>query len=140
MNTQNDFFEFCAIGKLEKVKQIVQNENFNIDAKNKNGWTGLIIACFNSHIEIAEFLISKGANVNAVNDKKTSVFMYAKTPVLQDFNGINILNLLINNGAKINHLDKFNKSVLDYVCDLNDEELLKWLISKGAKYSCEINK
>jgi hypothetical protein len=65
---------------------------------------------------------------------------YEKTPVLQDFNGINILNLLINNGAKINHLDKFNKSVLDYVCDLNDEELLKWLISKGAKYSREINK
>ena len=85
------------------------------------------------------FLISKGANVNAVNGKGTSVFMYAKTPVLQNFKELNILNLLISNGAKINHLDKFNKSVLDYVYDLNDERLLKWLISKGAKYSTKIN-
>jgi ankyrin repeat protein len=139
MNILEDFFSYCAQGNFEKVKQIIQNETFNINTKNKNGWTGLIIVCFNSHIEIAAFLISKGANVNAVNGKGTSVFMYAKTPVLQNFKGINILNLLIHNGAKINHLDKFSKSVLDYVYELKNEELLKWLISKGAKYSREIN-
>ena len=139
MNILEDFFSCCAHGKFEKIKQIVQNKTFNIDTKNNNGWTGLIIACFNSHVELAVYLISKGANVNAVNGKGTSVFMYAKTPVLQNFKGLNILNLLISNGAKINHLDKFNKSVLDYVYDLKDERLLKWLISKGAKYSREIN-
>jgi len=132
-------FLYCSHGNLEKVRQIVKNETFNIEVKNNNGWTGLVIACFNSHIELAVFLISKGANVNAVNGKGTNVFMYAKTPVLQNFKGLNILNLLISNGAKINHLDKFNKSVLDYVYDLKDERLLKWLISKGAKYSSEIN-
>ena len=139
MNILEDFFSYCAQGNFEKVKQIIQNETFNINIKNRNGWTGLIIACFNSHIEIAVFLISNGANVNAVNGKGTSVFMYAKTPVLQNFKGINILNLLIHNGANINHLDKFSKSVLDYVYELKNEELSKWLISKGAKYSREIN-
>ena len=139
MNMQEDFFLCCTHGTSEKIKQIVQHKTFNIEVKNNNGWTGLIIACFNSHVELAVYLISKGANVNAVNNKGTSVFMYAKTPVIQNFKGINILEILLDNGAKINHLDKFNKSVLDYVYDLKDEKLLKWLTSKGAKYSREIN-
>lgn len=138
MNLTEDFFSCCEHGKFEKVKQIVQNKTFNINTRNFNGWTGLIIACFNSHFKLVNFLISKGADVNAVNDNGTSVFMYAKTPVLQNFKGINILNLLIDNGAKINHTDKFNKTVLDYVCNLKDVQLLNWLISKGAKYSFEI--
>ena len=55
MDTHEDFFLYCSHGNLEKVRQIVKNETFNIELKNNNGWTGLVIACFNSHIELAVF-------------------------------------------------------------------------------------
>lgn len=139
MNNRQSFFLFCEHGNLEMVKDIVKKKLFDINIRNENGWTGLIIACFNSHIDVASFLIFNGANVNAVNDNGTSVFMYAKTPVLQDFKGIYILNLLIRNGAEINHLDRFSKTVLDYVRQHKNEELLEWLVSKGAKFSCDLD-
>jgi hypothetical protein len=41
-------------------------------------------------------------------------------------------------GAEINHLDSFNKSVLDYVIDNGALKLGKWLILKGAKHGKEI--
>ena len=77
--------------------------------------------------------------MNAVNNNGTSVFMYAKTSLLSNFNKTNMLDLLLNKGAQINHLDIFGKSVLDYVNDSKNEELSKWLISKGAKTSSELN-
>jgi ankyrin repeat protein len=42
---------------------------FDIDcsAANDNGLTLLAIAVKNQHLEIAEYLISKGANVNSIN-------------------------------------------------------------------------
>jgi len=139
MNILDEFFLHCSNGEIKNVKQILQNKNFDIDIKNNNGWTGLIIACFNCHFDLAVFFISKGADVNAVNNNGTSVFMYAKTSLLSNFNKTNMLDLLLNKGAQINHLDIFGKSVLDYVNDSKNEELSKWLISKGAKTSSELN-
>jgi ankyrin repeat protein len=139
MNHRQSFFLFCEHGNLERVTNLVKKKLFDINIRNENGWTGLIIACFNSHIDVASFLILNGANVNAVNDNGTSVFMYAKTPVLQDFQGIYILDLLIRNGAEINHLDRFSKTVLDYVRQHKNEELSEWLVSKGAKFSYDLD-
>ena len=78
-------------------------------------------------------MINNDANVNATNKKGTSVFMYAKTPAQQNKGSVNILELIANAGANINHLDCSNKSVLDYVIDNNNIDLRNWLISKGAK-------
>ena len=35
------------------------------DKQDKNGWTGLMIACRNGYTEIAELLLANGANKNA---------------------------------------------------------------------------
>lgn len=134
MNITEKYFTACSKGHLDIVKEILETNKLNIDNKSPEGWTGLIISCFNQQYEIAQFLIENRADVNATNAKGTSVFMYAKTPILQNPNNTQILELLLEEGAEINHLDSYNKSVLDYVIEKGAFKLGKWLISRGAKH------
>jgi ankyrin repeat protein len=139
MTISEKYFTACYNGDLDTVKVILKTYKLNIGMISPEGWTGLIIACFNENFKIAKFLIENNADVNATNLNGTSVFMYAKTPVQQNQENIKILVLLLNGGADINHLDSYNKSVLDYVIDNGAFELGKWMISKGAKHGVLIN-
>ncbi len=140
MKIKQKFFTACAEGRLHEVKEVIKTGKINIDERSPEGWTGLIISCFNAHKEIVEFLIDHKADVNATNAKGTSVFMYAKTPVQKNPRKTEILELLLDNGAEINHLDSFNKTVLDYVMENGAPELGNWLISNGAKHAKDLFK
>lgn len=131
---QEQFFQACSTGDLKKIKTIYKTRQLHIDSKSVEGWTGLIMSCFYEHIRLVKFLISNGADVNATNKNGTSVFMYAKTPVLHNNRSWKILELLLEGGADINHLDCYNKTVLDYVFDNNGVALSRWLILKGAQF------
>jgi len=50
----------CEIGDLEKVKQLLES-GADVNAKNKYGWTALILASEEGHKEIVELLKSYGA-------------------------------------------------------------------------------
>ena len=139
MTLPEQFFNACKSGNLPDVKRICETKRLHIDVVSPEGWTGLIMSCFNQHVDVINYLIENKANVNATNKKGTSVFMYAKTPVLEQRCKPDILELLLNNGANINHLDCHNKSVLDYVNEKKDIELANWLISKTAKLGNMIN-
>ncbi|MDP5048338.1 MAG: ankyrin repeat domain-containing protein [Saprospiraceae bacterium] len=140
MKITETYFTACSNGNLEVVKFFLETGKLDIDERSPEGWTGLIISCFNQQFEIAKFLIDNKADINATNLKGTSVFMYAKTPILKNQNNTKILELLMDAGAEINHLDSFNKSVLDYVIDNGSLKLGKWLILMGAKHGKAILK
>jgi len=73
-NTPLHWSAFYA--NIKVVEYLISNEA-NIHAKNKQGFTPLHMAAFNSvsatdRVEVAKMLISKGANVNArTNEKNT---------------------------------------------------------------------
>lgn len=130
-----EFFEACKTGDIEIVRQFVAKQNTIIDVETPEGWTGLVISCFNENIEIAKFLLENGANINHANKKGTTVLMYAKTPVLKNQRNTAFLAYLLENGADINAVDIFRKTILDYVIEKEGFVLADWLISKGAKRS-----
>jgi len=126
------FWEACEKGSIEEVLKYLKFID-DINKYNPQGWNAIILAAFNHHIEITEILLENGANINSANAKGTTVFMYAKTKVLEN-NNYFFLDLLIERGADINLKDKKNNwSVLDYAKQLNNITLVNYLISKGAK-------
>lgn len=129
------FLEACTSGQLKVAEQFVTEGQHPIDIKNENGWTGLIMACFNENIELAKYLIANGADINATNHKGTTVFMYAKTPIQTKQNDTAFLAYLLDQGANINALDNKGKSVLDYVSENGYSVLADWLTSIGAQPS-----
>lgn len=107
------FFKACEQGDIQTLKNVLSKIR-DINVKTKEGWTGLVLAVYSEHFEIAKFLVANGANVNSTNHKGTTVFMYAKTPVFKSKN-TTILNWLLENGADINAMDlKASMTVLDY--------------------------
>jgi|TARA_B110000977_G_C10893863_1_gene422514 ankyrin repeat protein len=130
--TIEKFHLACSTGNTHVISLFLESQPSLIDLKTKQGWTGLVMACFNQHKKAIELLLLKGANVNAVNTKGTTVFMYAKTPIQNTHSNTYILKLLLNYGAKINQVDMHQKTVLDYVEENGDQNLANWLKDQGA--------
>mgnify|MGYP000306317163 CR=1 FL=1 len=136
MSKINHFLEACEDNRISEVLSFIDESPDIVFQKNDKGWTGLIVSCFHNHYELAKILVENGAEINATNNKGTSVLMYAKTPVMKDNRcGYDLLSFLLDSGADINHEDNFNKTILDYCMENNAFELSNWLINKGAKNS-----
>jgi hypothetical protein len=55
-------------GDLARVKEAVETHHVKVDAMSKlTGFTPLQLACFHGHFAIVEYLVAKGANINAAN-------------------------------------------------------------------------
>lgn len=133
-----DFFSACIQGNYEIAARFIEEKQYPIDIRSEEGWTGLIMSCFNENTELSKLLIRNGADINATNDKGTTIFMYAKTPIQRKQTNTSFLQYLLDKGANINALDQNKKSVLDYVLDNNALLLAEWLIQKGAKRGQDI--
>ncbi|KAI3643589.1 hypothetical protein MP228_013144 [Amoeboaphelidium protococcarum] len=82
-----------------------------IDSRNRHGMTALHGACYHGHIQVAEYLIDSGADVNCigwVKNKSTSQ-IYDKGPTALHFACVNghtpIVRLLLSHGAEWNVKD-----------------------------------
>ncbi|XP_044764887.1 uncharacterized protein LOC123321390 [Coccinella septempunctata] len=71
----------AAFGKIDTIKQDLESPDQKIDAENFMGWTPLMMAIRNGHIEAVKLLLEKGADIT----KKNKL-------------GMNCFNLSIANG------------------------------------------
>jgi Ankyrin repeats (many copies) len=60
-----DIFEACRDGDLERVEEMVMKDLSVVNARDKDRWTPLHVVCVYGQLEIAKFLVSKGADMNA---------------------------------------------------------------------------
>ena len=128
----NQFYNACKNGNIIELQNVLPQIS-DINKPNEKGWNAIILAAFNHHLEIIKLLLQNGADINSTNTNGTTVFMYAKTKVLEN-NNYEILDFLLANGAAINARDlKNNWTVLDYVKQTNHQPLINYLINKGAE-------
>jgi methionyl-tRNA formyltransferase len=118
----NQLLTCCRINDIQHVKQFIKFIP-DINEIEPNGWNPLIIACYNGAYDMVKFLIKEGADTKFTNLNGTTTLMYAKDSYLRTRN-ISIIQLLLENGVKIEKKDIFGKSVLDYI---SDDELINFL-------------
>lgn len=87
--------------------------------------TPLSEAARNGNLELCRFFISKGADVNLAGPKSGS-------PPLHQAKTIEIAELLISSGAKINALDYRGATALAEAAVNGNMEVCRFLVSKGA--------
>ena len=119
----------------------------------------LLNACVNGRIEIAEFLIKKGADIEAVDkDDSTSLVIACENGHIDivklllkngaDINGatlratplaaacynrhIEIVKLLIDRGADINQKDQVDQTLIQSACWADDKDLIEFMLDMGA--------
>lgn len=119
-------------GDKNLVKALIDDHKVNLEEKNKNDDTALMLACWNNKVEIAELLINAGANVDAANKTgQTSLHGIAIkkcSPVLAQ--------LLIENGAIIDIPDDEGLTPFLRASREGHFELVKLLLASGCQRDC----
>ena len=128
--------------KLDIIKYLVsKGANVNYRHK-KEGWTPLELACKIGHINVIRYLLSKGADINNVNKRKRTPLHEAivSDQKNSNCNKLQIVKLLIDNGAKINTQSKDTKSSpLSSATAYGLTSIVKLLLSNGAKKNVKDN-
>ncbi|MGH9838002.1 MAG: ankyrin repeat domain-containing protein [Blastocatellia bacterium] len=96
---QPDIHEAAAIGEMERVSALLDEDASRLDSYSAEGFTPLGLAAHFGHPEVTWFLIERGADVNAVSRHPLGV-----TPLHAALFGrqIETARLLIEHGADVN--------------------------------------
>lgn len=112
-------------GDIELLKSYL-NKHPDLNCEFSNGKTGLYYAIVNDQVKTSEFLLKRGANPNfIVNDHSTLVWAIK-------YGRARIVRYLIEYGAEVNTLDEKLRTPLIYAAGLDNLEICKILIDRGA--------
>ncbi|MEJ6950468.1 ankyrin repeat domain-containing protein [Natronospora cellulosivora (SeqCode)] len=132
--TFNDkFINASNKGDLELVKQLF-DKNIDIDYQCKeNGNTALILASKNGHIDVVEYLLSQGADINRVNNLSYPAIWYAANE-----GHFTIVDLLLEYNVNINKTYG-GTTLLQWNAYQGNLANVKSLIDRGAEINIITN-
>jgi ankyrin repeat protein len=127
---KDNLYKVVKEGTVEEVKALFEKRRLkaNARAKDENGRKIplLWLAVDSGNIELAKFLISKGADVNVKN--KGEPILYKAV----DSGNIEVIKFLVSNGADVNAENDNGESILYKAVERGNIEVIKFLVSKGA--------
>jgi len=119
-------------GDLVKVKMILAKNPESIHIKDQNGWTPLHAACFGGHLDIVKFLISEGADINALSDAMNTTLHWAIHSYSDPQNKKEIIEFLISLNPEL-AARRNDKGISPLMWVGNDlEETISLLLKNGA--------
>ncbi|MDT4897300.1 MAG: hypothetical protein QOH25_2377 [Acidobacteriota bacterium] len=106
-----------------------------LDASNDTGWTALMIATIEGHVDVVRVLLEYGAEVSAENNRGWTALRFAVS-----MDETEILYMLLAAGAEANIADHEGKTALMQAAGENIEGSLKALLDAGANPQLADNK
>ena len=126
----DEFFEACESGHEDIIINLLQIPKI-VNVQNETGWTPLIVAVYNNHIEIVKKLLINGADINITNFKGTTLLMFAKSSYMIHKDDT-MIKMILSLDVDIYQKDHQGKNVLDYCLENGEDEVLK-IIKGGSK-------
>ena len=85
------------------------------------------IAVFSKSLQVVQYLINRGADVNCINEYCSRWHQY---PLLTAIGTgcLQMVRLLLENGANVNQVDRYHQSPLQLACKYNHHDIVKILI------------
>lgn len=123
MITEESIYDLCRSGNLEKLKQSLDLRVLN--EKNEKGYSPLMLAAYNEHLELTKFLLEMGADPNSQDLGGNSILMGVA------FKGnVEIAKVLLDNGADLLIKNQKHQTALDFANMFGRIEMVKFLKSK----------
>ncbi len=130
-----DIFEASCIGDLNRVKSLLEEHPGLVHSYSADGFTPLHLAAFFGQLEVTRFLISKGADLNAIS--KNTTFAEHNTPLDTTIastspDALTVAKLLIESGADPNARSHGDVAPIHEAVAQSDRAMLELLLSHGA--------
>lgn len=123
-----EFNDAVTEGKLKIVKKFVDADSTAANYKTF-GWSPLQMAANKGDIEIAKYLLSKGADINYIHPTANhTAFMLSAFNHQEE-----MMKLLAKSGADVNVKLKGDVSLIRYFRDEGDTKMVELLTSLGVK-------
>ncbi len=120
-------FKVIEGNKPDLARMLLDKVDINVNTRDRFDWTPLMFAAYyggDGNLEIARYLIKKGAYVRAKDSNGKTALMKAV-----ENDNMDIAKLLMISGADIKTVDKNNKTALDLATDENRKKIEKWIKS-----------
>jgi ankyrin repeat protein len=124
-----DVFEASVLGKLEQLKNLVNHDSSLVNSYSPDGFSPVALAAYTGQKETTEYLILKGANVNAI--AKNATGFTALTGAIAN-NHTEISKMLVKKGADVNHRSEGGVSPLMEASVNGNIELVNFLLENRA--------
>ena len=118
----------CQDGKLKSVQCLYTKLHVDINVKGSGDMTPILYACEKGHLQVVDYLISKGANVTAKNEDGDYVIHFASMSGLLPI----VKYLLIKKNVDKDIEGFWKKTLLHYACEKGQFQIVKYLITKEA--------
>ena len=125
--------EAASLGVLDKVNAFLE-DGIDVNAKDSQGMTPLLLAARGGHKDVAELLINKGADVNGKDNSGYTPLSWAIWNEDRE-----MIKLLVTNGADVNFVTEDDWPFLHYLTWNNDRELVELFLTHGAKLNVKDN-
>jgi ankyrin repeat protein len=119
----------AAAGDLIKVRALIEADSTLLESKDSVGNTPLIIACRTLQVAVANYLIDKGADVNAKGLLKGTSLKWMRKDKDESFD---LAQRLIAKGADVNAMNEYKSTVLGGAIASGNLKIAKLLIDHGA--------
>ncbi len=133
-NPEMNIFEAAALGDQQFVQDAIRQQPGLLASYSHDGFTALHLAVFFGHEDVAQFLIGRGADVNAVAANRT--FARNVTPLhsATASNHTSIVKLLLTHGANVNVVQDGGYTPLHSAAFNGNEEVVTLLLERGADW------
>lgn len=117
----------AANDDVATIREILSKRIDDIDAKDKNGRTALLVATNGNKVNAAKALIEAGANVNAKDNIKDSPYLYAGAR-----GHLEILKMTLSHGADLKSTNRYGGTALIPASERGHVETVRALIEAGV--------
>lgn len=154
-----EIYEAAVVGDLERVKELLRLEPGSVNATDEYGFTPLHGVAGEYQLEMAEYLIGKGANVGSRNDTGITPLHLSAYPDMVELlvnngadleareggggtplhiaaehpEGFDVMQKMLEMGAAVNAKDDSGQTALDTAIARDERDKIKLLITHGGK-------
>lgn len=122
-------FEAAAVGRLDRVHELLLLEAGFVDLWSPDGFTALHLAAFFGHEDVATELLKRGADVNAVSRNQLGVQPINSAAA---GNHTEVVRVLLDHGADPNARTATGFAPIHAAAHNGNDELYELLVGSGA--------
>lgn len=123
-----DLYEGAAIGDLTTVQQHTMNQS-SINSYSGDGFTPLGLACYFGHLEIVQYLVNHGADVNKTSSNSFHVAPIHSATAISNYE---ITAFLLEHGADVNAKQQSGVTPLHSAAHNGKLNIARLLLDHGA--------